>query len=145
MKTNTLLRILPLLVSATVLIAGAASINAQTTLEGPGSGLVGWWKFEEGSGTIAHDSAGNGNHGILIGSPRWTSAPMGGALAFNGVTDYIRIPFSDSLMLGVKTIAVWASLDDFLKQNCGVYGWGRGPEAVDNYYGFIKPDGRFIT
>ena len=23
-------------------------------------GLVGWWKFDEGSGTVAYDSSGNG-------------------------------------------------------------------------------------
>ena len=27
--------------------------------------LVGWWKFDDGSGTIATDSSGNGNDGTL--------------------------------------------------------------------------------
>jgi hypothetical protein len=30
-------------------------------------GLVGWWKFDEGSGTVAYDSSGNGNDGNLTG------------------------------------------------------------------------------
>ena len=33
--------------------------------------LVGWWKLDDGSGTIAIDSSGNGNHGTLINSPEW--------------------------------------------------------------------------
>ena len=28
-------------------------------------GLVGWWKFDEGSGTVAYDSSGKGHHGNL--------------------------------------------------------------------------------
>ena len=29
------------------------------------NGLVGWWKFDEGSGTVAYDSSGNGHDGNL--------------------------------------------------------------------------------
>jgi len=28
--------------------------------------LVGWWRFDEGSGTIANDSSGNGNDATAI-------------------------------------------------------------------------------
>ena len=43
--------------------------------------LVGWWKFDEGSGTTATDSSGNGNHGAIIGST-WTVGKEGQALNF---------------------------------------------------------------
>ncbi len=33
--------------------------------------LVGYWKFDEGSGTIAYDSSGNGLDGTLNGDPQW--------------------------------------------------------------------------
>jgi len=33
------------------------------------TGLVGHWKFDEGTGTIAYDSSGYGNDGILTGTP----------------------------------------------------------------------------
>lgn len=36
-------------------------------------GLVGHWKFNEGSGLIAYDSSGNGNNGTLVGNPTWTT------------------------------------------------------------------------
>ena len=34
-------------------------------------GLVGYWKLDEGSGTIAHDSSGYSNNGTLEGDPLW--------------------------------------------------------------------------
>ena len=41
------------------------------------SGLVGYWKFEEGSGTIIKDSSGNGNHGTFATNdtslPTWST------------------------------------------------------------------------
>jgi hypothetical protein len=38
---------------------------------GSESGLVGYWKLNEGSGTMAHDSTANNNHGTLYGNPVW--------------------------------------------------------------------------
>ena len=49
------------------------------------SGLVGWWKFDEGNGTVAYDSSGNGNDGNLTNGPIWTDGKIGGALSFDGV------------------------------------------------------------
>jgi len=46
--------------------------------------LVGHWMFDEGSGTAAYDSSGNGNDGTLIGGAQWVAGQLGGALEFNG-------------------------------------------------------------
>jgi hypothetical protein len=56
---------------------------------GPLGGLVGWWKFDEGSGTVAYDSSGNGNDGNLTNGPTWTTGKIGGALSFDGGDDLI--------------------------------------------------------
>ncbi len=53
--------------------------------------LVGWWRFDEGSGTVAHDTSGNGNDGTFNGDPQWVSGFIGGALEFDGVDDYVTI------------------------------------------------------
>ena len=41
------------------------------------SGLVGYWRFEEGGGTTTKDLSGNGNHGTLTtddtGLPTWST------------------------------------------------------------------------
>jgi hypothetical protein len=49
------------------------------------AGLVGWWRFNEGSGDVASDSSGNNHDGALLGTPEWVAGPdgFGGALAFD--------------------------------------------------------------
>jgi hypothetical protein len=37
------------------------------------SGVVGYWRFEEGTGSVASDSSGKGNTGTLYNSPAWTT------------------------------------------------------------------------
>ncbi|MEJ2704505.1 MAG: PA14 domain-containing protein [Sedimentisphaerales bacterium] len=54
--------------------------------------LVGWWKFDEGSGTIAFDSSGNGNDGTLEGGPAWVEGKLGGALQFDGAGTRVVAP-----------------------------------------------------
>ena len=54
---------------------------------------IGWWKLDEGSGTNANDSSGNGYTGSFIGSPKWMSGKVGSALKFDvGGTNYIDVP-----------------------------------------------------
>ncbi|MBU6320946.1 hypothetical protein KGO04_00160 [Patescibacteria group bacterium] len=43
-------------------------------------GLVGYWQFNEGSGSLAHDTSGAGNTGTLVGSPSWVAGKVGGAI-----------------------------------------------------------------
>jgi prepilin-type N-terminal cleavage/methylation domain-containing protein len=71
-------------------------------------GLVGYWSFDEGSGTIAKDYSGNGNNGTLVNGPTWTTGKVGGALSFDGVNDYVNVPYNSVLDI-VKnfTIEVW--------------------------------------
>ncbi|TAK50794.1 MAG: hypothetical protein EPO24_16400 [Bacteroidetes bacterium] len=42
------------------------------------SNLVGYWKFDEGSGTTTADGSGGGNTGTLVNSPAWviSTAPL---------------------------------------------------------------------
>ncbi|MHC4457061.1 MAG: LamG-like jellyroll fold domain-containing protein [Planctomycetota bacterium] len=68
---------------------------------------VAHWKFDEGSGTTANDSAGS-NHGTVYGAT-WTSGQIGGALSFDGDDDYVLVPDSDSISIGNQdcTISAW--------------------------------------
>ena len=52
-------------------------------------GLVAEWHFDEGAGSILHDSSGNGNDGMIYGAT-WTEGISGGALSFDGVDDYVE-------------------------------------------------------
>ena len=77
-------------------------LDVNTTLL---NGLVGWWKFDETSGTVAYDSSGNGNHGTLTNGPTWTDGKIGGAINFDGINDYINLAnnygFSGNIPLSV--------------------------------------------
>ncbi len=53
--------------------------------------LVGYWKFEEGSGNTAYGSSGYENNCTLHG-PQWNSGISGYALEFDGINDYTLIP-----------------------------------------------------
>ncbi|KPJ66746.1 MAG: hypothetical protein AMJ43_06965 [Coxiella sp. DG_40] len=53
------------------------------------------WKFDEGSGTVAYDSAGD-NDGTIYGAT-WTTGQINGALSFDGVDDYVDVPYDHSL------------------------------------------------
>lgn len=50
-------------------------------------GLVGWWRFDEGSGETAADSSGAGQLANLLNGAHWVPGKIGGALGFDGVDD----------------------------------------------------------
>ncbi|MSR78390.1 MAG: LamG domain-containing protein, partial [Candidatus Omnitrophica bacterium] len=57
----------------------------------PDKGPVGVWHLNEGTGTNAADSAGT-NTGTLTNSPSWVTGKIGGALSFNGSSQYVNVP-----------------------------------------------------
>lgn len=72
--------------------------------------LVAHWKFDEGSGGTAYDSAGD-NDGTVNGAT-WTSGKINGALDFDGVDDYVRINDSPELSPPKITLTAWINPDD---------------------------------
>jgi|GEM_PF-2046738 len=68
--------------------------------------LFGWWKFDQGEGTIAYDSAGD-NDGTLTDDPQWVDGKIDGALNFDG-DDYVELDHAvDALKAGPVTISAW--------------------------------------
>ena len=61
------------------------------------TGLVGWWKFEDGSGVSAVDSSGSGNTGTLANGPTWTTGKVSKAVSFDGSNDYVSVPYTSKL------------------------------------------------
>ena len=70
--------------------------------------LVGWWKFDETSGTIARDASGNGNDGTLKGDPMWVAGKIAGALQLDGDGDYVDVGSVGISGVDQRTIAGWA-------------------------------------
>jgi hypothetical protein len=77
--------------------------------------LVGYWKFDEGSGTTAFDSSGNGNNGTWSGSgTHYTTGKVGSyAGQFNGSDDYVNGGNGTSLNPTKITLAVWVKANSF--------------------------------
>jgi len=46
--------------------------------------LLGWWKLDDGTGTVTADSSGNGIDGVFVGDPEWVAGKFGSALLFDG-------------------------------------------------------------
>lgn len=72
--------------------------------------LVAHWTFDEGTGSIAHDSAGT-NHGAITGA-EWTTGQIGSALDFNGTGDYISISPDANLSVEYITMSAWVKAHD---------------------------------
>jgi len=72
------------------------------------TGLVGYWNFDEGSGTVAKDGSGNGNNGTIT-SPAWTTGKVDKAIDFSTeIGTGITIPNSSSLNISNNlTISTW--------------------------------------
>jgi hypothetical protein len=117
MKEMTIMCKKLVFLSVALLVAASTLTNAAT--QGP----VGWWKFDETSGTTAVDSAG-GRNGTLLpanASPAaaWVAGKLGGAIQFgraagaanNAATNpYVELPIGDLLgTLGDTTFSLWVN------------------------------------
>jgi len=75
-------------------------------------GLIGYWKFDEGQGTVAADSSGNNNDGTLVRSPEWVDGKFGKALKFDSAkTQKVEIQDSDSFakITTAVTMEAWVN------------------------------------
>lgn len=72
-------------------------------------GPVGYFKFDDGSGTTPVDSSSNGFNGTLAGGA-WNVGKYGKALQFDGsATNYVQLPVNNQLAFHYKnyTVSAW--------------------------------------
>ncbi|MFZ2148567.1 MAG: LamG domain-containing protein, partial [Sedimentisphaerales bacterium] len=71
------------------------------------------WRFDEGSGTTAYDSSGNGHDGTFVGDPKWVAGKIGGALEFGGDGDSVVDDDAENYLNGLDavTICIWIKSD----------------------------------
>ncbi|MHC4644736.1 MAG: LamG domain-containing protein [Planctomycetota bacterium] len=111
--------------------------------------IVGWWKFDEGDGTAAYDSAGE-NHGALQGNPEWVAGNVGShALDFDGDQDCVTAADSDDSLDtdDSMTITAWVRLNNLDKYYFIVTKQpsGTAPSNYPGNYGFrIQPTGGYL-
>ncbi|MBC8469240.1 MAG: LamG domain-containing protein [Planctomycetes bacterium] len=73
--------------------------------------LVGFWKFDEGYGTITLDNSGYGNHGHFVGNPQWVTGYDGNALEFDGFGDCLDCGDNPSLRIsGEVSLTAWVKI-----------------------------------
>ena len=97
--------------------------------------LVARWKFDEGSGSNAHDSSDNENDGAINGAIYIlnTMSGFGTALSFNGSSDWVDIP--DLSITGDFSIEFWVNLDPGISNPDAVVGQEGGGQDINFYLG----------
>jgi len=81
-------------------------------------GLVGWWRFEDGVGSlVARDSSGHANNGNLVGvdgtmATTWPPGRVGEAIELQGA-GYVEVPRSDSTdsIVDQVSMAAWIYIE----------------------------------
>ena len=94
-NSRTLRNVLVIAASVVVLaglVIGGWFCYSQLKHHQAGPNLIGWWKLDDGSGTVAKDSsrAFKCNVGELVGDPKWAKGRKGGALRLDG-SQYVSL------------------------------------------------------
>lgn len=84
-------------------------------LGGTEDGLLGYWRFDEGAGTVASNTATNDFHGALLNSPAWVTSHAAIALEpvaanclkFDGVNGYVQVAHNADLNAYPLTASAW--------------------------------------
>ncbi len=114
----------------------ASTYDEATITVDPNSGptKTAWLKLDEGSGSTASDSSGNGHTGTLYSSPSWISGKFSNALSFNGSSSYMGI--SNFSLNSSFSISFWfkpasGSLDANQGSYHYAFSWGNIPESTN--------------
>ncbi|WP_232838149.1 LamG domain-containing protein [Streptomyces geranii] len=116
------------LVLAATALTSAVPAQAEIT-----NGLLLRYKLDETSGTVVHDSSGNGRDGAVNGTADWGGKE---GLGFNGSDTYVKVP--NNIMAGLNSISidfnVW--IDRTMGKPYVLYGFGNSSGSSGNGYLF---------
>jgi alpha-L-arabinofuranosidase len=106
------------------------SVTAASTVQAQTASPAAYLAFDEGSGTTAADSSGNGHAATLFGAAGWTGGLVGGfALAVPGTgASYAEIPAPVVDTTRSFTVAAWVKLD-----------------GLNGYQTFVSEDGDILS
>jgi hypothetical protein len=122
---------------------------AEAAVLNPHPGLVSWWRFDEGTGSLAKDSSVYGNDGKIYDAT-WVDGKYGKALSFNGLDNSITVPNSATLNFGISTnftISCWLKPGEsgvaqyFLVKDYGSPGYWQFWISSANVLRFSSSDG----
>ena len=107
------------------------------------SGLIGYWAFDETSGTNAIDSSGNNKTGIVNGAIWTTGGHLNNALSFDGTNDLVTI--SDNFDPTAYTEIVWVKPSAISSRNIFVRTSSSGPTVNWSHQIWINSTGQFVA
>ena len=100
-------------------------------------GLVGYWRFDEETGSTAKDSSPYGNDGTIYGATR-VRGIIGKALSFDGVDDYVDCGNDKSLDVTTEaTLIAWVKLKPSGDWQAI---FSKGPDIYENYELLVYSD-----
>ena len=103
------------------------------------NGLVGYWSFDEDTGSIAHDDSGNGYDGT-INDASWTTGISGNALNFDGINDYVGLGYNTFNSLTSGTVSAWIKLDVLSGSTAQPIFAGSKTDVNDDYFTLQETD-----
>jgi thermitase len=109
------------------------------------SGLIGYWTFNEGTGSVAHDSSGNG-YNATLSNTTWTTGLFSYGLSFNGsnsqgVTSTIPFTNAFSVSAWVNPAVTVQSPNAAIAQADSATGVYLGVDSTGTKYKFIVNNG----
>ena len=119
---------------AAAAVALTSALVATPATAATSDGLVGWWKLDETSGTVAADSSGHGRDGTVSGAATWDG---GDGFTFSGgassAGNAVRLP--DGLLTGLDTVSVDfdVRIDPTLANNYFIFTLGNVSTTTSGY------------
>jgi hypothetical protein len=92
-----------------VLVGSILILFTVMPIYGYAADLVGYWPFEDSSGSKVLDASGNGNDGTIYGGATRVQGKCGKGLSFNGTSSYVLVPGTGSINVGTWTVTCWVS------------------------------------
>ncbi len=87
--------------------------------------VIGHWLFNEGSGNIALDSSGQGNHGTIAGGASYVSTPGTMGISLDGSDDFVNFgqPALFDFTSDTFSVEAWVAIDGTQSgDNHGIFG-----------------------
>ena len=134
-----------LLTGLVILFAGAFVVPSADSID-LNQGLVGYWNFDECSGSIAHDNSGYGNNGTIYEATWATGGISGCALHFDGSNDYVDCGNDASLQItGNMTVVAWIKIGQQGRLNpIAIKGTDASP-AGNGWYLWVREDNNRVA
>jgi len=103
-----------------ILVALKLPGDRATTTPGTGT-LEAYWTFDESGGRIALDSSGHGLNGEYHNDPKRVASPIGNAVKFDGMTDYVDFGHPTALRLtDSMTISAWIKSTSYPRDDAAI-------------------------